>query len=413
MTTKLFRQEVIEANRNRLTGVVIAATPPSARIYTIIAVGLTTILILFLSFGEYSTKVQIQGVVTHSEGIARVMPPESAEVREVQVEEGQSVNEGDPLLTISISQGRDATGEGMTGRLAEIERQDRELERQEQLAETLGDSEVGGFANQKTNLANAIDSLQRQSELKRKQVDLAESDYSRAKRLSKEGAGTQRQVEETQSEIIARKLELENLNERVISEQETLLSLDAQRSTSMIGAVRSKSEISAQRAALAEQKLGLLRQDKLVLTAPISGTIGDIAVRPGQRTQPTSAAVTVIPKNSKLEVQLYAPSRAIGFVKPGQDVRLLFDAFPYQKYGSGHGTVTWVSQVPTDPVGIEQTASGVPLFRIRVRLDDDGFSDRIAQQPLRGGMTLQANLLLEKRNLWEVFFEPILKAVRK
>ena len=34
-------------------------------------------------------------------------------------------------------------------------------------------------------------------------------------------------------------------------------------------------------------------------------------------------------------------------------------------------------------------------------------------RPLRAGMTLSANLVLERRSLWEVFLDPVLKAVRQ
>jgi membrane fusion protein len=412
MASKLFRQEVIEAGRDRLTGAVIAATPPNARLYTTVAGGFALLIAFFLSVGIYSTTVSVRGLVTNSEGVARVFAPDNAEVRSVEVVEGQKVDQGDPLLTISLSPGRDAVGEGMASRLAEIDRQDAELARQEQLASTLGSSEQGTIAEQRANITATVASLRKQRALKQSQLALAQSDHRRAVRLAQEGAGTQRQVEATQDEIIARRLDIESLNERILDQQEALLALKSQGSSSLIGEVRSRSELAGQRAALAGERAVLLRQDRLQLTAPIAGTVGDIAVRPGQRTAPSSAALAVIPAANKLEVELYAPSRAIGFVKPGTKVRLRFDAFPYHKYGTGHGTITWVSQVPTEPVGIEADASGAPVFRIRARIDEASFGGRIAGQPLRAGMTLSANLVLETRNLWEVFFEPVLKAVR-
>ena len=52
----------------------------------------------------------------------------------------------------------------------------------------------------------------------------------------------------------------------------------------------------------------------------------------------------IIPEDSVLEADLFVPARAIGFIEPGQDVRILYDAFPYQHFGSYHGHVTNVSQ---------------------------------------------------------------------
>ncbi len=418
MATKLFRQEAIEAGRDRLTGTVVAATPPGSRLYTGVLCAVVAALIALLAFGQYSSRVQVRGLVSQSGGIARVYTPASAEVREVHVTEGAAVMPGTPLVTISMTQGRNgglggADGDGVASQLAELSRQDAELARQQALAASLGTAETGGLEQQKASLAATIASLERQLSLGADQIQLAEADSRRTVRLAKEGAGTQRQVEESRGALLARKLDLEAVTERLISQRETLRAIDNQVASRRIGSSQSQSEIGVRRAALAEQRAGLSRLDRLVLTAPVAGTIGDIAARVGLRAQADTSLVTVVPRNSHLEIQLYAPSRAVGFVKPGQEVRLLFDAFPYQKYGAGHGTVTAVASVPTEPAALDQ-GLGIkePVFRIRVAIDPRGLTGAAADRPLRSGMTLSANLLLERRSLWEVFLDPVLKAIR-
>ena len=131
------------------------------------------------------------------------------------------------------------------------------------------------------------------------------------------------------------------------------------------------------------------------------------------RAQADTSLVTIVPDGSRLEVQLYAPSSAIGFVQPGQEVRLLFDAFPYQKYGAGRGTVIFVSDVLTEVAALDP-GLGItePVFRIRVAIDPRGLSGAASLRPMRAGMTLSANLLLQRRRLWEVFLDPVLRATR-
>ena len=43
------------------------------------------------------------------------------------------------------------------------------------------------------------------------------------------------------------------------------------------------------------------------------------------------------------------------------------------------------------------------------------FAPRVDNEyfPLRPGMTLSANLLLERRRLWEVFLDPVLRALKQ
>ena len=132
-----------------------------------------------------------------------------------------------------------------------------------------------------------------------------------------------------------------------------------------------------------------------------------------QRAKPEASLVTIVPTNAHMEIWLYAPTRAVGFVHPGQQVRLFFDAFPYQKYGAGRGRVTAVSRVPIEPAALD-SALGIqePVFRIRVAIDQAVPRLADADTRLRPGMTLTANLVLERRSLWEVLFNPFRSLVR-
>jgi membrane fusion protein len=408
MTSQLFRQEVIEAGRERLAGTVIAATPPGARLYTGLLLGFFVLLALLLAFGQYSSRARVKGMVAYDSGIARVYPHAPAEIRQIHVRNGMRVEAGAPLVTLSLAQGEGGVG----GQLAELARQDEELARQQRLASDLGSAETQALAQQKAGLAASIGSLERQRAFAAGQARLAEAATRRAARLAAEGAGTQRQVEDSRAALLARRSEIEAVGERIIAQREALRSIDAQILQRSIGASRSGSEIAAQRAALAEQRAALLRADRLVLTAPVAGEVSDISVEIGQRARPEASLVTIVPHGSRLEVWLYAPSRAIGFVQPGQAVRLQFDAFPYQKYGAGRGTVAHISRVPTEPAALDG-ALGIqePVFRIRVAIDEAVPRLSGAAARLRPGMTLSANLVLEKRNLWEVLFNPISSAV--
>lgn len=407
MASDLFRQEVIEAGRDRLAGTVIAATPPKSSLYALLVLVFAGALVAILSFGTYASRAQVKGIVTFDRGLARVYSHSAAEIRQFHVQIGSRVTAGQPLVTLSMTQGRGGIGE----QLAQLDRQDAELARQQQFTEQLGSTASQSLVQERASVAAAIASLARQRTLAADQIRLAESAMQRAVRLAGEGAGTQRQVEDSRSQLLSRRTELEDLTGRLRSQQEGLRGLDAQIAQRRIEAGRGLSELAAQRAVLAEQRAALMRTDQLVLTAPVSGEVTDIASEAGQRAQPQTALVTIVPERSRMEIWLYAPSRAIGFVRPGQEVRLLFDAFPYQKHGAGRGQVLSVSRVAVEPSALDP-ALGIqePVFRIRVKLLSAPPRLRVAD--LRPGGTLSANLVLSRRRLWEVLFDPILTAIR-
>ncbi|HEX8533380.1 MAG TPA: HlyD family efflux transporter periplasmic adaptor subunit [Allosphingosinicella sp.] len=409
MNSPLFRQEVIEAGRDRLAGTVVAATPPRSRVYATLLMLVFLALVLILVFGQHAAREQVRGTVSYDAGIARVYPNAPAEIRQVHVRTGQYVNAGDPLVTVSLAQGRGGIG----SQLGELARQDAELARQLELSSQLGSAETQALDRQRASLTAAIGSLERQRSFAAGQIGLAEAAVRRAARLAAEGAGSQRQVEEQRAAVLARRAEVESINERVINQQEALRAIDAQILQRRIAATQSGSQLSAQRAALAEQRAALVRTDQLTLTAPVAGEVGDVSVQIGQRARPETSLVTIVPRGSQIEVWLYAPSRAVGFVRVGQEVRLQFDAFPYQKYGAGRGTVTAVSRVPIEASAIDPALEvREPVFRIRVRIDEVAPRVSGAESRLRPGMTLTANLVLERRRLWEVLFNPIAAALR-
>jgi membrane fusion protein len=408
MAELLFRQEVIEARRQRLAGTVIAATPPTARLYTLILLVILAAGALFLTFGGYASSAQVRGVVAYQSGIARVYPSAGAEIREIHVRNGQQVEAGAPLVTLALTQG----AEGVSAQLTQIANQDAELSRQYELASTIGAAETRALEQQRGTFQSMIGSLDRQRALAAGQIELTQAALRRATRLAGEGAGTQRQVEDSRANLLARRAELESNNERLITQREALRNVEAQLAQRSLETSRTQSVLSAQRAALAEQREQLMRTDRLVLTAPVAGVVSDVAMEVGQRARPERSLVTIVPTGSQLEIWLYAPTRAVGFARPGQQVRLQFDAFPHQKYGAGQGLVTEVSSVPVEAGSIEEELQiQEPVFRVRVRIVSLPPRVADAMQAMRPGMTLTANLVLERRSLWEVLFLPFKSAL--
>jgi hypothetical protein len=227
-----------------------------------------------------------------------------------------------------------------------------------------------GAREQRESLTAAIASLERQRSLAASQIGSPKPDPPRAA-LAAEGAGSQRQVEESRAEVLARRAEVESINERIITQRETLRAIDApDRAAPARSQAAAAIASRAQRAALAEQRAALLRTDQLTLTAPVAAKSGTSA-----RSRPAGPAGHVARHHraarQPLEVWLYAPSRAVGFVRPGQEVRLLFDAFPLseirRRARHRHRSLARADRARRDrpALGIEE-----PVFRIRVAIDE-------------------------------------------
>lgn len=408
MAELLFRNEVIEASRDRLTGTVVAAVPPSSRLYTRIVIAVAATIVLFLIFGSFTMTTDVRGIVAYDAGVARVYPRDAAEVAEIHVQLGDTVEEGQALVTLAVAQGSG----GMSPILDAVASQDAEIARQLELAQAQSLAQVASLDHQNAAFATSIASLRRQQSFARDQIELAEAALGRAQRLAAEGAGTQRQVEDSRSELLQRRTELEALSEQLSSQQSALRANEAERTRLTLDSEVAQSELLSRRSQLSEQRQQLERTDRLVLTAPIDGVVGDISMEVGQRADPERSVVSVIPEDSHLEIWLYAPSRAVGNARTGQQVRLLFDAFPHQKHGWGTGMVTDVARVPTEPGNLDPGLQiSEPVFRIRTRIESLSANSSLQLDSLRPGMTITAKLEQESRSLWQVFFTPIIEAL--
>ncbi len=409
LTDALFRQEAIDAQRHRLSGTVIAAVPPSARVYTAVILAVVVGIVLALVFGSYATSSAARGVVAYDSGVARVYPRQPAEVRQVFVQSGQHVDAGDPLVALGLAQGQG----GLARQIAEIDHQIAEIDRQLKLAQGVAATDSDALETQRRGLAESVTSLDRQRTIAREQVALAEKAVARSQRLAREGAGTQRQVDTARADVLARRSEVESLTERIITARSTIADIGIKLAQGGYTSGRANSELVAQRAALASQRAELERADNIVLTAPVAGQVGDVVAEPGRHATADSSLVTVVPDGGQMEIWFYAPSQAVGFARVGQPVRLRFDAFPYQKYGSGRGIVTDISRVAVDPTSVDP-ALGIkePTFRVRVRVTSVGSKGDTAAR-LRPGMTVSGDLMMERRPVWALLFAPVRESLMR
>jgi multidrug resistance efflux pump len=99
-------------------------------------------------------------------------------------------------------------------------------------------------------------------------------------------------------------------------------------------------------------------------------------------------------------VRLLLQEAGVPKLAPGQKLRLFFDAFPYQRYGTITGKLEWIS-----PAAVSSPEG--QRFTGRATLDQTAFRTRGQERPLRVGMKGEARLMVGTRTLIEYAFEPL------
>ena len=145
-----------------------------------------------------------------------------------------------------------------------------------------------------------------------------------------------------------------------------------------------------------------------VVRAPQAGRVAALRARTGEQVEPGAPLAIVLPEDASLIAELYLPSRAAGFVEPGQAVKLMYDAYPYYKFGIARGevrTVAAVAQRP-DEIGIAADSPEL-LYRVGVAPDASSVKAFGREHALQPGMELSADVVLEDRRLVDWLLEPL------
>lgn len=155
------------------------------------------------------------------------------------------------------------------------------------------------------------------------------------------------------------------------------------------------------RAASLRDELDQTRGAELTLSAPCAGSVLRLAVNaPGAVVQDGEVLAELACAGEQLQAEVNVTPSGTGRIEPGQHVRLLYDAFPYQRYGIKHGTVRWVS-----PASV--TIKDRQVFRVLVDLEEHAVPVKGEKRRLMAGMGGRADVVVGRRSLIAYAFEPI------
>lgn len=411
----LFRKEALVARHHRWLGEIILVRPLSLTLLTCLSVAFALAVLGFLTWGSYTKRTTVSGYLVPEGGMVKVYAPEPALVLEAHVSEGQRVREGDVLYVLSGE--RQSTVLGATHASIAQRVEERRVSLGNEITQTslLHQQELEA-ARARVGIAEAgLARLDDQLELQRNRVGLAQRTWKRYQNLMKQDYIAREQLQQKEEEVLEHRAQLQSLHrERLVLQRE----LDTA-STELTGlAVRHQNQLAQLQRALAEIKQELLENEvrrSVVITAPRDGTATAVVAQAGQRVGSDRPLVSLVPNNASLQAELYAPSRAVGFVTSGDTVRLRFDAYPYQKFGHQKGRVESVARtaLPSSEWNVPEVRqltagqTATSLYRLTVSLPEQAIRAYGLDRELQAGMTLEADILHETLRLYEWVFEPL------
>ena len=410
-----FRAEAQASQQQAWLGSVQLHRPATLRWLSLLALGGVVAVGAFLFSTEYTRKARVNGLLVPERGVMRLSVPQSATVVARPVQDGQQVREGDVLFVLSLDSAN-PTGDSLSRTLKDREQLLGAAQAQQrELAQSQAASLKARIATLESTLRQADAELQ----LHAQREALAQQSLGRLESLAKDQFVSSAQVQTKREELLGLQAQRQALSRERENLQREALGLQAELQAIPLKAQVQQGELARDIAALQAQGVENEARRRLVLRAPSDGQMSTVLAEPGQVVQAGTQLAALLPARTPLQAHLYAPSSAVGFLRPHQAVLLRYQAFPYQKFGQQAGEVLQVARTPLQAAELAQLglpaamAQGEPMYRITVQLQRQSVEAYGQDQTLSPGMLLEADVLLERRRLIEWIFEPLLSLARR
>ncbi|HAD5970091.1 TPA_asm: HlyD family efflux transporter periplasmic adaptor subunit [Salmonella enterica subsp. enterica serovar Typhimurium] len=406
----MFRKDFFLHKKNEWLGDVHISNPVSYRLLGLYCFILFLTFIMFLFFAHYTHREKSQGSIIPENGIININSNDNGFIKDIYISNGSHIKKGEPLF--SISKEKNAEQYGNTNHFI-----NKQLEKQKNLLiKTINDKKyfldtqkkikidyINELKNDKAEIKNQLLITQKQS-LKMKSILL------NMQKLKIKGYVSKLEIQQQENLFLENEKQIKSLKRQLI---ENTMKLNEQED--FLNRIYNEYKIEENKINQdifeIEKNMAINKNDEQnIYFAKEDGVVSSLLFEKGQSIKTGDTVIAVIPENSKFVIQLFLPSNSIGFIKPGNNVALRYQAYPYQKFGIQHGKVKEISKSITSAkqiTDITGNPSNEPYYRIIVEPEKQFIDTYDEQKKLIPGMIVDADIMLEKRNIFEWIFEPM------
>lgn len=411
---------------------------------------LVFVLIVWAAFGKLDIIATAEGKLVPQTLVKIVQPAEAGVVKQLLVNEGDVVKEGQVLARLDTTLAS-ADKAGISSDLAAHQMQTRRLEAEltdQPMLPKAGDDPqryayvqsqytahrkafLDGLDQEKSLLTKAEHERKSATEILSK-LEQTLPTYKKSAdayaKLEKEGffsnlaaAEKQREAIEKSKDLDAQQSTVAALNATIAAQHKRISQLQSTYKSEL------QKELADVRARTAQLQPNLdksiYKEGLMELRAPQDGVIKDLATTTvGAVVQPGTVVLTLVPKGEQLFADVNIKNDDVGFVQVGQSAQVKLAAYPFQKYGMLTGKVirisadaTESSQSSTSTNSGDTTApTNIATYKARVKLDQQVLSDLQGNAlAITPGMQVVAEINQGKRTVMEYLLSPVQKAVRE
>ncbi len=408
MNNPLFRQQVLEHQKERLYGKVIIHQPLTFVLVTYFLLSLCLVIFIYLYFGNYVRRENVSGYLVPDKGLIKLYVPTKGILLNKFVEEGQLVKKNELLFTVSTLKATSQTDDQDALLLQKLNTQRDNLIEKKVHEEAIFELRNKQYSEQKWGLDNELKVLQASIRLLVQQQTLSEKQFVNYKKLLTNGFVSERNFEESEQRLLDSQSKLQVARQQYVKIENQITDVINQQLQSPVFYGKQLLDIEQSISSMEQRIVEVSGRRTFSIRAPLKGRVTAIQISPGQAVNTLSPLAAILPAGSALRADLFLPTRAVGFVEEGQPVFLRYNAFPYQHYGLQSGHVLSITKTILSPKELPIPLSlQEPVYRVQVELDRQFVKAFGKSFSLQSGMLLEADIVLESRSIGQWLLAPL------
>lgn len=358
----------------------------------------------------------------------QVEHPDGGIVAEIDVEKGQRITAGAPLLRFDTGALEREMGKLRASQTSLVAERDRiafllehkgaipefqtldELDPSELLfwaEQTYLKAQLDVIASKQSAIDAAIAVLQAREANLTQETNLLQSRVERLRKGQQSGALARNDVERVEREFLQLERTKLEVQGDIAAQRSARDASDLQRAELL---AKRQHEAALRRAEIEEKIVNVAlsiaeietRIARAQVVATVTGTIMELAVsNPREVVGPGDLIVQIIPDGSAIEAEIEISADQIGNVDVGMEARLKVLSYDFTRFGEIVGRVADIS-----PSSFE-TEAGETMFRVTIALPNDGDGVALTGRPVRPGMTVTADILTDSKKILTYLLKPL------
>lgn len=385
---------------------------PLGRTMFWILVTLIGCTILWLFFGKADVVVSARGKIIPDGETKILQPLETGVIKKILIKEGDFVKKGQTLIEIDPS----TTEPELVSMKANLDYINLERKRLRAVSngKSYGAADSEAAQTQKELYQSALADLNNQLQSKRAEIKSVDEEIANyRKQLSINSAKEQRMnnvsdiiakndLEKVRAENIEYRSKITELNHRKSGLAKELAYIHSNFKTQNFNELADRDKKATELDANIKEIEFRNKQQNIV--SPVDGYVNTLMVHTtGGVVTPAQKLVSVVPLNEPLIVKATVMNKDIGFIREGLPVLMKIDTFDFQKYGMIKGVVKKVSKD-----SVEDQRLG-PIYDVFITPQNHTLMVEDRETPISTGMSLTAEIKVNKRRIIEFFIYPMVK----